>query len=436
MSTQPRAYRAALLYSLDDPASVGVAASYHHIKDGLLLVEEGRIRALGPAAELLPGLAPTVEVHHWPDALITPGFIDTHIHYPQTGIVGAGGEQLLDWLSRHTYPTELRFADRDYAEQVARVFVAELLRNGTTSALVFPTVHPESVDAFFAVAAELDLRMLCGKVLMDRNAPPALCDTPASGYEQSQALIEHWHGKGRLGYAVTPRFAGSCSDEQLHLAGRLLREHPGVHLHTHLAENRREVSWVRSLFPERSSYLDVYAHHGLVGPRSLFAHAIHLGEQDCLQLTASGAAVAFCPTSNLFLGSGLFDLGRAERLGLKVGIGSDIGAGTSFSLLQTLNEAYKVEQLQGRNLDPFKALYLATLGGARALGLDERIGSLAPGHEADFVVLDWNATPLLQFRLQQAQSLAERLAVLLTLGDDRVVQETFVAGVSRHRREG
>ncbi len=436
MSTQPRAYRAALLYSLDDPASVGVAASYHHIEDGLLLVEEGRIRALGPAAELLPGLAPTVEVRHWPDALITPGFIDTHIHYPQTGIVGAGGEQLLDWLARHTYPTELRFADRDYAEQVAHFFVAELLRNGTTSALVFPTVHPESVDAFFAVAAELDLRMLCGKVLMDRNAPPALCDTPASGYEQSQALIERWHGKGRLGYAVTPRFAGSCSDEQLHLAGRLLREHPGVHLHTHLAENRREVSWVRSLFPERSSYLDVYAHHGLVGPRSLFAHAIHLGEQDCRQLAASGAAVAFCPTSNLFLGSGLFDLGRAERLGLKVGIGSDIGAGTSFSLLQTLNEAYKVEQLQGRNLDPFKALYLATLGGARALGLDERIGSLAPGHEADFVVLDWNATPLLQFRLQQAQSLAERLAVLLTLGDDRVVQETFVAGVSRHRREG
>ncbi|MCM2320045.1 MAG: guanine deaminase [Pseudomonas sp.] len=436
MSARPQAYRAALLYSLDDPASVGVAASYRHLEDGLLLVEEGRIRALGPAAELLPGLAPTVEVRHWPDALITPGFVDTHIHYPQTGIVGAGGEQLLDWLTRHTYPTELRFADRDYARQVARFFVGELLRNGTTSALVFPTVHPESVDAFFAVAAELDLRMLCGKVLMDRNAPPALCDTPASGYEQSQALIERWHGRGRLGYAVTPRFAGSCSDEQLHLAGRLLREHPGVHLHTHLAENRREVTWVRSLFPERSSYLDVYAHHGLLGPRSLFAHAIHLGDSDCRQLAASGTAVAFCPTSNLFLGSGLFDLGRAERLGLKVGMGSDIGAGTSFSLLQTLNEAYKVEQLQGRSLDPFKALYLATLGGARALGLDERIGSLAPGHEADFVVLDWNATPLLQFRLQHTTSLAERLAVLLTLGDDRVVQETFVAGVSRHRREG
>ena len=319
---------------------------------------------------------------------------------------------------------------------MARVFIGELLRNGTTSALVFPTVHPESVDAFFAVAAELDLRMLCGKVLMDRHAPPALCDTPQSGYAQSRALIERWHGKGRLGYAVTPRFAGSCSDEQLHLAGRLLAEYPDVHLHTHLAENRAEVAWIRSLFPARASYLDVYAHHGLVGPRSVFAHAIHLDEGDCRQLAASGAAVAFCPTSNLFLGSGLFDLRRAERLGLKVGIGSDIGAGTSFSLLQTLNEAYKVEQLQGRSLEPFKALYLATLGGARALGLDGLIGSLAPGHEADFVVLDPQATPLLRFRLEQAQSLAERLAVLLTLGDDRVVRETFVAGVSQHRRDG
>ena len=435
MTAPLHAYRTALLYSLDDPARVGVESSYRYLQDGLLLVEAGRIRAIDSAANLLPQLPAGTPLQHWPDALIVPGFVDTHIHYPQTGIVGAGGEQLLDWLARHTYPAELRFADRDYAEQVARFFVAELLRNGTTSALVFPTVHPESVDAFFTVAAELDLRMLCGKVLMDRNAPPALCDTAQRGYEQSLALIERWHGKGRLGYAVTPRFAGSCSDAQLAMAGRLLREHPGVHLHPHLAENRQEVAWVRTLFPARSSYLDVYAHHDLVGPRSVFAHAIHLGDRDCRQLAASGAAVAFCPTSNLFLGSGLFDLGRAERLGLKVGIGSDIGAGTSFSLLQTLNEAYKVEQLQGRTLDPFKALYLATLGGARALGLDERIGSLAPGHEADFVVLDWQATPLLQFRLQQAQSLAERLAVLLTLGDDRVVRETFVAGHSRHRRD-
>jgi guanine deaminase len=430
-----RAYRSALLYCLDDPTAVGVAASYRYLEDGLLLVEAGRIRAVDHAARLLPGLPPGTPVEHWPDALVVPGLIDTHIHYPQTGMLGAGGAQLLDWLQRYTYPTEQRFADRDYAERVARVFVAELLRNGTTSALVFPTVHPESVDAFFTVAAELDLRMLCGKVLMDRNAPPALCDTPQSGYAQSRALIERWHGQGRLGYAVTPRFAGSCSDEQLALAGRLLREYPGVHLHTHLAENRSEVAWVRSLFPGRRSYLDVYAHHGLLGPRALFAHAIHLGDHDCRQLAASGAAVAFCPSSNLFLGSGLFNLGRAERHGLKVGIGSDIGAGTSFSLLRTLGEAYKVEQLQGRTLEPFKALYLATLGGARALGLEERIGSLAPGHEADFVVLDPQATPLLRFRLAECTELGERLAVLLTLGDDRVVRETFVAGVSRHRRD-
>ncbi len=436
MPTPVRAYRAALLYCLDDPAVVGSAASYRYIEDGLLLVEDGRISACGEAAELLPGLAPGTPLQHWPDGLIVPGFIDTHIHYPQTGMVGAAGEQLLDWLARYTYPAEQRFADYAYAERVARIFVAELLRNGTTSAQVFASVHPESVEAFFTVAAELDLRMLCGKVLMDRHAPAELCDTPQRGYAQSQALIERWHGRGRLGYAVTPRFAGSCSSEQLTMAGRLLQEYPGVRLHTHLAESRQEVAWVRSLFPQRRSYLDIYDHHGLLGPRALFAHAIHLDEHDCRQLASHGAALAFCPSSNLFLGSGLFDLARAERLGLKVGIGSDIGAGTSFSLLRTLGEAYKVEQLQGRSLDPFKALYLATLGGARALGMAGQVGSLAPGHEADFVVLDPQATALLRFRLEACTELAERLAVLLTLGDDRVVQETFIAGVSRHRREG
>lgn len=431
----PTAYRSALLYSLDDPATVGVAASYRYLEDGLLLVEDGLIRACGEASGLLAQLPPGTSVQHWPDGLIVPGFIDTHIHYPQTWMIGAAGEQLLDWLARYTYPAEQRFADYAYAERVARIFVAELLRNGTTSAQVFASVHPESVDAFFTVAAELNLRMLCGKVLMDRHAPPGLCDSAESGYAQSRALIERWHGHGRLGYAVTPRFAGSCSSAQLHRAAQLLEEFPTVRLHTHLAENRAEIAWIESLFPDCASYLDVYAHHGLLGPRTLFAHAIHLDEADCQRLGQCGAALAFCPSSNLFLGSGLFDLARAERLRLKVGIGSDIGAGTSFSLLRTLGDAYKVEQLQGRSLDPFKALYLATLGGARALGLEGRVGSLAPGHEADFVLLDPPATPLLRFRLEACTDLAERLAVLLTLGDDRVVRETFVAGVSRHRRE-
>lgn len=432
----PTAYRSALLYSLDDPATVGVAASYRYLEDGLLLVEDGLIRACGEAPTLLAQLPPGTSVQHWPDGLIVPGFIDTHIHYPQTGMIGAAGEQLLDWLARYTYPAEQRFADYAYAERVARIFVAELLRNGTTSAQVFASVHPESVEAFFTVAAELNLRMLCGKVLMDRYAPAELCDSAESGYAQSRALIERWHGRGRLGYAVTPRFAGSCSSAQLHCAAQLLEEFPTVRLHTHLAENRAEIAWIESLFPDCASYLDVYARHGLLGPRTLFAHAIHLDEHDCRQLAHHGAALAFCPSSNLFLGSGLFDLARAERLRLKVSIGSDIGAGTSFSLLRTLGEAYKVEQLQGRSLDPFKALYLATLGGARALGLDGRVGSLAPGHEADFVLLDPQATPLLRFRLEECTELAERLAVLLTLGDDRVVQETFIAGVSRHRRDG
>ncbi|SDA67981.1 guanine deaminase [Pseudomonas sp. NFPP33] len=434
MTTNIKAYRAAILHSLADPAAVGVEQSYEYFEDGILLIENGKVAQVGAAAELLPKLA-GVEIQHHRDALITPGFIDTHIHYPQTGMIASYGEQLLDWLNTYTFPTEQQFEDKAHASDVAAIFLKELLRNGTTTALVFGTVHPQSVDAFFEQADKLNLRMIAGKVLMDRNAPDYLTDTAESGYAESKALIERWHGKGRLHYAVTPRFAPTSTPEQLELAGKLLGEYPDLYMHTHLSENRKEIEWVKELFPERKGYLDVYDHHKLIGPRAVFAHGVHLCDDECKRLAETGSAVAFCPTSNLFLGSGLFDLNKLEAHGVRVGLGTDVGAGTSFSQLQSLNEAYKIMQLQGKKLDPFKSLYLATLGGANALYLDDKLGNFLPGKDADFLVLDYNATPLISYRMQQARSLEERLFALTMLGDDRAVKETFAAGVSVHQRD-
>lgn len=434
MTTNIKAYRAAILHSLADPAVVGVEQSYEYFEDGILLIENGKVAQVGAAAELLPKLA-GVEVQHYRDALITPGFIDTHIHYPQTGMIASYGEQLLDWLNTYTFPTERQFEDKAHASDVAAIFLKELLRNGTTTALVFGSVHPQSVDAFFEQADKLNLRMIAGKVLMDRNAPDYLTDTAETGYAESKALIERWHGKGRLHYAVTPRFAPTSTPEQLELAGKLLGEYSDLYMHTHLSENRKEIEWVKELFPERKGYLDVYDHHKLIGPRAVFAHGVHLCDDECKRLAETGSAVAFCPTSNLFLGSGLFDLNKLEAHGVRVGLGTDVGAGTSFSQLQSLNEAYKVMQLQGKKLDPFKSLYLATLGGANALYLDDKLGNFLPGKDADFLVLDYNATPLISYRMQQARSLEERLFALTMLGDDRAVKETFAAGVSVHQRD-
>ncbi|MBH3340913.1 guanine deaminase [Pseudomonas mendocina] len=433
MSNTRKAYRAAILHSLADPAVVGVEQSYEYFEDGILLIENGKVAQVGAAAELLPKLA-GIEIQHYCDALITPGFIDTHIHYPQTGMIASYGEQLLDWLNTYTFPTERQFEDKAHASEVAAIFLKELLRNGTTTALVFGSVHPQSVDAFFEQADKLNLRMIAGKVLMDRNAPDYLTDSAESGYAESKALIERWHGKGRLHYAVTPRFAPTSTPEQLELAGKLLGEYPDLYMHTHLSENRKEIEWVKELFPERKGYLDVYDHHKLIGPRAVFAHGVHLCDDECKRLAETGSAVAFCPTSNLFLGSGLFDLNKLEAHGVRVGLGTDVGAGTSFSQLQSLNEAYKVMQLQGKKLDPFKSLYLATLGGANALYLDDKLGNFLPGKDADFLVLDYNATPLISYRMQQAKSLEERLFALTMLGDDRAVKETFAAGVSVHQR--
>lgn len=434
MTSHVKAYRAAILHSIADPAVVGVEQSYEYFEDGVLVIENGQVAQVGHAADLLPTLK-SVEIKHYANALITPGFIDTHIHYPQTGMIASYGEQLLDWLNTYTFPTEQQFADKAHAADVAGIFLKELLRNGTTTALVFGTVHKQSVDAFFEAAQSLNLRMIAGKVLMDRNAPDYLTDTPESGYADSKELIERWHGKGRLHYAVTPRFAPTSTPEQLTLAGKLLGEYPDLYMHTHLSENLKEIDWVKALFPERKGYLDVYDHYQLIGARSVFAHGVHLCDDECKRLAETGSAVAFCPTSNLFLGSGLFDLNKLEDHGVRVGLGTDVGAGTSFSQLQSLNEAYKVMQLQGKKLDPFKSLYLATLGGAHALYLDDKIGNFESGKDADFVVLDYNATPLMSYRMQQAKTLDEKLFALTMLGDDRAIKETFAAGKSVHRRD-
>ncbi|MDB5431832.1 MAG: guanine deaminase [Caulobacter sp.] len=426
----PRVLRGALVWLRADPFLTDPAEALVHVPDGAVVCRDGLIEAVGDWADLKGRLPDGAAVTHYPDALITPGFIDCHVHYVQTEMIAAFGSQLLDWLERHAFPAEQAFADPAHAAMVAKVFCDELVRNGTTTALVFCSSHPQSVEALFAEALSRDMRLIAGKTMMDRNAPDGLRDTAQGSYDDSKALLERWHGRGRLGYAITPRFAGSSTPEQLALAGALWSERPDVHVHSHISENLEEIAWIKNLYPERSGYLDVYDHAGLVGPRALFAHGVHLSEGEFCRCHETGAALAHCPTSNMFLGSGqfrVFDAKRSDRP-VHVGLGTDIGAGTSFSILATMGEAYKAAQLNKTSLDAVKALYLATLGGARALGLEDRIGAIKAGNEADLVVLDPKATPLLKFRTERARSIEELLFVLMTLGDDRVVRETWIAG--------
>lgn len=429
-------FRGSLLHFLRDPADSPAADAVQYYEDGVLVVRDGHVVEAGDARDVLARLPADAEVKDYSGKLLLPGFVDCHIHYPQTDMIASYGAQLLEWLERYTFPTERRFEDPRYAREVADFFLEELLRNGTTTAVVLGTVHPQSVDAIFETSRMRGLRMIAGKVLMDRNCPDYLRDTAESGYTESRVLIERWHGRDRLLYAVTPRFAPTSSAEQLKRAGRLAEEFPDVYVHTHLAENRNEVAWVAELFPSSRSYLEVYAGFGLVRRRSIFAHCIHLDDADRRLMAERGAMAAFCPTANLFLGSGLFDLRRAREYGVAVGIGTDVGGGTSFSMLRTLQEAYKVAQLAGQTLSPYRALYLATLGGAQGLYLDDKIGNFEAGKEADFVVIDLAATPLLERRLRHARDLAEKLFALIMLGDDRSIVATYSMGkevYSAHR---
>ena len=423
-----RAYRGTVLHCVDDPGEQSDPSAWECFEDGLLIVDGGRIARVGDAEPLLAEAGSDVDVVDYRGKLIVPGFIDCHVHFSQLDIIGSFGEQLLDWLNRYAFPEEAKFADPGHAREVARVFVEELLRNGTTSALVFGTVHAHSADAIFEVAAAKNMRLIAGKVLMDTHCPEKLRDDPASAYADSKALIEKWHGRGRLGYAITPRFALTSSGEQLAAAGRLAAEYPDVWVHTHLAENMEEVEEIARLFPDRRSYLDVYDRFGLLRERSVFAHCLHMDAIDRGTMAAKQGAAAFCPTSNLFLGSGLFDLPRMREAGIHCGLGTDVGGGTSLSLLKTMREAYKVLHLQQQPLPPGRALYLATLGAAQALYLDDRIGNFTVGKEADFVVLDPRGTSISAHRTALASSLGELLFALIVLGDDRNVAATYLQG--------
>ena len=423
-----KAFRGSILHFLSDPGDGSNRDAVEYFDDGLLLIEDEHIVKAGPAADLLPGLPADTEIFDYTGKLIMPGMIDAHVHYPQTDIIASHGGQLLEWLNRYTFDAERRFGDPGHAQEVAEFFLEELLRNGTTSALIFATIHPESVDAICEAARKRNMRLIAGKVLMDRHCPEYLQDTPDSAYRDSKALIERWHGQDRLQYAITPRFAPTSSNEQLEQAGKLAQEHPDVLVHTHVAENKEEVAWVAKLFPWSRSYLDVYDRYGLLRDRAVYAHCIHLDDEDRQRMAESGAAMAFCPTSNLFLGSGLFDLAAARSHRVRVGLATDVGGGTSFSMLRTMSEAYKVLQLAGQTLSAHEAFYLATLGSAQALCIDDCLGNFLPGKEADFVVLDFQATPMLERRLRDVRNPHEKLFALMTLGDDRSVAATYVMG--------
>jgi guanine deaminase len=439
MRTPPAtvALRGRLLWFIDDPATAGEAASLRQIEDGIVVVADGIIRACGPADEILARAGDGLAIIDHRPHLVLPGLIDAHIHFPQTRAIAAYGAELLEWLERHVFPEELRYGESAHAEPAARFFLDELLANGTTTAAVFCSVHPQSAEALFAEAARRNLRLVAGKVMMDRNAPAALCDTPERGYEESAALIGRWHGRARLRYAISPRFAITSSPAQLEAAGALARAHPDCPVQTHLAESLAEIRAVRRLFAEAGDYTGVYERFGLLGPKSLLGHCIHMSEREWGALNRAGAVAVFCPTSNLFLGSGLFDLAQARDPArpVRVAVATDIGAGTSYSMLATMGEAYKVCRMRGQALDPLAAFHMMTRGNAMALGLGDRIGALEPGREADIVVLDPRATPAMAHRLERAGGIVDELFTLITLGDERAVRETYVMGVPSKPRD-
>ena len=385
-----RALRGRLLWFVADPRDVGEAA-HRYVADGVLVIEGGVIRAVGPAEAILPTLPAGAEIIDHHPHLIMPGFIDAHLHMPQTQVIASYGAQLMDWLNRYTFVEEQRLAQQGHPEKLATFLLDELLANGTTTAVIYCSVHPQSAQALFAESERRNTRMIAGKVMMDRNAPEALTDTAQSSYADSKALIERWHGRGRQLYAITPRFVVTSTPEQMEAAGRLAAEHPDCHVQTHINENRAEIALANELYPEPGDYAGIYQHYGLLGPRSLLGHCIHMTDREWRRFAETGSVAVFCPTSNLFLGSGLFDWARARAEGVPVAVATDIGGGTSYSMLRTMSEAYKVLQLQGQSLSAFAALHAITLGNAKALKLDHLIGSLEPGHEADVVVLDAGA---------------------------------------------
>ena len=414
------------------PENIDDVAAYRYEEDGGLLIRDGKIIAAGPYAEVEKQAGEGVKkIDHRPHLLL-PGFIDTHVHFPQMQVIASYGAELLDWLSNYTFPEETKFANAQHGRRIARLFLDEMVRHGTTTVAAYCSVHKASAEAFFEESHARNMLNIAGKVMMDRNAPEGVLDTPQSGYDDTKALIAEWHGKGRQHVAITPRFAITSTPEQMEMAGVLVKEHPDLHMQTHLSENHAEIAFTRELYPWARDYTDVYEHYGLLGEKSLFGHSIHLSEREADVLSDSGSIAVFCPTSNLFLGSGLFDYQRYRRREkpLRIATATDVGGGTNYSMLRTMDEGYKVIALNGEKLNPFQSFWQMTRGNAEALSVVEKVGTLEEGTDADIVVLDSSATPGVRLRMETVGTLAEELFLLQTLGDDRAVREVYVAGRS------
>jgi guanine deaminase len=417
--------RGRVLTFVEEPSGLDDQASYRYWEDGEVEIENGKIASVGPFDG---AQRPDTKIVDHRGKLILPGFIDPHIHMPQMQVIGSYAANLLEWLNTYTFVEEQKFADEAHAQRIASRFFDELVRHGTTTAAAYCSVHPQSVDAFFSEAAKRDMLMVGGKVMMDRNAPEGLRDTPQSGYDDTKAGIAKWHGKGRVHYAITPRFAITSTPEQMEMAETLAREHPDLHIQTHVDENLAEIEFARELYPNLPDYLGIYERYHLLGPKTLLGHCIHLTHREAQVLAETRSVAVWCPTSNLFIGSGLFDHDRLHKHGARIAVATDVGGGTSYSMLRTLDEGYKMLQLRGQRLNPLRSFYMATLGNARALSLDGRIGAITPSHDADLVVLDARSTPQMALRMERVESLANELFLLQTCGDDRSVVETYVMG--------
>ena len=413
-----------------------------YFPDGLMVVDNdsGKILEVGEYTTTAPKWPNYLSLKHFKGSLIMPGFIDTHVHYPQYRVIASYGTSLLDWLNTYTFVEEQKFSDLDYATTVAELFLDELIKNGTTTAMTFCSSYKQSVDVFFTAAEKRKLRMIAGKVMMDRNAPEGLCDSPQNSYIDSKSLIDKWHNKARLSYAVTPRFAPTSTSDQLEQAAKLLKEYPntsdtkGVLLQTHLNENDDEIEWVKELYPESKNYFDVYDSHDLAGINSVFGHCIHNTDEEYRAMADSGSKVVLCPRSNLFLGSGLFEIDKLEDFEIEMALASDVGGGDSFSMFQVMNEAYKICRLNDYNLDPVKAFYLTTLAAAKVLNMDDSIGNFEVNKEADFIVLDLSATELITEKLKVAKDINDILFSLMTLGDDRLIKEVYILGQAIYKK--
>lgn len=420
--------RGRVLSFVAEPQGRDDHASYRYIEDGAVVIGDGKILMVGAWNERAASHHDAAEIIDHRPHLILPGFIDPHIHFPQMQVIGAYAAALLEWLNTYTFVEEQRFGDEAHATRIASRFFDELIRHGTTTAAAYCSVHPQSVDAFFGEAEKRNMLMVGGKVMMDRNAPPGLLDTPQSGYDDTKAGIAKWHGRGRAHYAITPRFAITSTHEQMAMAEALAREFPDLHIQTHVSENLAEIAYANELYPNYGDYVGIYEKFHLLGPKTLLGHCIHLSHRETEVLAETQSVAVFCPTSNLFIGSGLFDYERQHERGVRIATATDVGGGSSYSMLRTMDEGYKVMQLRGQRLTPFRSFFHMTLGNARAMSLDGRIGSLEAGKEADIVVLDSSATPQMALRMETCGSLEQELFLLQTCGDDRAVVETYVMG--------